>query len=407
MRIEVEEYVGVESYGWISPGPGRTLVDSRSQVSVTVAGGTKQLDDLAASFRRRLSALRSIRDRLEAMANLSPTDAALVSACEECEAAIAQGQQADVSVDLADLQRARRELTGAEDGGGGPRDIQVRVHAERTDGAPIYVYNWTHGKGPSGGDTSLTARIDQLIEDAGDVEAAEQEVEQSAAEIVDTFGDATNLPQGVSAFVSELRADREMAHSLMAPPGAPDPPADGDPVSRALNGFLPPGRIEFGLTETKRRDKIDLDVDFVRRGGEGEPDEVIDGRQFNLQLDDFGWRAHVRPQLIFFRSTDGDSDAKRFQSNAAALIDWSYRYREPEGGWGKFINGLEPGVGIHVASIDQGESSLEVGTGLNLSFKQGLFSVGWGFNLSERDHYYFVGGNLFRLFDELQGIVGE
>jgi len=40
-----------------------------------------------------------------------------------------------------------------------------------------------------------------------------------------------------------------------------------------------------------------------------------------------------------------------------------------------------------------------------VSLFQGLISVGWGYNLSESDHYYFVGGDLFKLFDAVKDMA--
>ena len=66
---------------------------------------------------------------------------------------------------------------------------------------------------------------------------------------------------------------------------------------------------------------------------------------------------------------------------------------------------MDPGAGVHLASLDQGDDTVEFGIGPSLSFWNGLLNVGYGYNLSQSQdrEYFFVGLNLLHLLDVARG----
>ena len=413
-KVTVTEYVGSTSHGVIPAGPGRSKIDAKAQVHIKIESD-KSLEKVVEDLKSIGIQLDTFRSHLiaehEGLIEAGTIDLArseFKAALLACKDAAKSACAAYVGID-DEVFESLKELASAAN------DIEVEIRARTPDGSPLYVYNWTDGTAPEEKDRSLAAEIAKLVEElqakAKEVKKKEEEIEEVRDDLQKSRpGEIESLlyPGGDGSHSGEdlLKTGSELANN----PAASTPANDTAKTSlvsikRSLRGYLPPGRIEFGTGDKKRGDQVDLSVRFVRPKSGKEPETLIDMREYSLELDNFGWHAEVRPQLIFFRSTDGDSTAKSFKANAAVLVDWAYRFRAPSNCWQNLINGLEPALGLHVASIDQGESSLEIGVGANLSFKQGLVSIGWGNNLSERDHYYFIGGDLFQLVDQLSSIA--
>jgi hypothetical protein len=281
----------------------------------------------------------------------------------------------------------------AADGGRFTMEVIARRTTPSNVVSQLVVPYWTDGEAPEVARRDLPSQIEQKLKEL------EQELEQGK-------NSAPQDPQeGVAPTGEATTAEKNLKN-----------------IRRSLLGFLPDVRIDLARSGVQRGDRVDIALEFHPGADGAKPpgggaatsaahdpdtntDELAGLVGFHLSVDDLGWSTHVRPQLIFFRSTSGTSDERSWQANAAGLIDWAYRFRSRHSAWQKFVNDWEPALGIHVASLDQGDSSVEVGTGVNLSMMNGLVSVGWGYNLSERDHYYFLGGDLFKLFDKVKDMA--
>ena len=116
---------------------------------------------------------------------------------------------------------------------------------------------------------------------------------------------------------------------------------------------------------------------------------------------------HGKPavHLIFARAVSGDDEATEWNANVAAGVEGHYRRRNPEGFW-KAWNVLDPAVGIHMASLNQGDDAMEIGAGGTVSFYDGLFGGGFGYNFSESSEYVFVAINLLSMLNKAKGAFG-
>lgn len=338
--------------------------------------------------------------------------------------------QSSIAETLAVLQRASQLSQYTLE----VRALRITVENARSQ---LVIPHWTEGAAPATEARDIAALIDRL---QGKAEEAIGKAETGASGI--------QLLQDPGVEPS-TDADREkMAESKEAEQNL-------ETIRRSLLAFLPDVYIALDRTGVERGDLLDLELEFRRRAGtppggrgpgsgstgvatnpagngsgggndgnnggngngagpgSGDPgtpsppdsDELAGLVTYHMRVDDLGWKAHVRPQLMFYRSTSGTSAERSYKLNAAGLVEWAYRYAAPDTRWERFVNGWEPAFGLHVASLDQGDSSVEVGLGINLSLGDGLISTGWGYNLSERDHYTFVGGDLFKLFDKIKDLA--
>jgi hypothetical protein len=170
-----------------------------------------------------------------------------------------------------------------------------------------------------------------------------------------------------------------------------------DSISRDIGNLLD-GRVELGGA-VEEGDAIVLRVEL--RDAEGNTKESAD---YLLKVSRQGWFRNVTGNAILARASRGTDSAKDWKPNVAALINWQYRERYPNG-WGSAMNWLQPAIGVHAASLDMGDESVEFGLGGNLTFLGGLISFGVGENisLSEGDGtYMFVATDLLRLLGNLQ-----
>ena len=71
-----------------------------------------------------------------------------------------------------------------------------------------------------------------------------------------------------------------------------------------------------------------------------------------------------------------------------------HNYIRNPGDGGRLWNWIDPGLGLHMANLNQGTESLELGLGGNLSFGNGIISGGVGYNLSVKETYVFIGSDL-------------
>jgi hypothetical protein len=175
---------------------------------------------------------------------------------------------------------------------------------------------------------------------------------------------------------------------------------------RALDD-LPPARVDLERAGWKPDDRVTVSVRFIqiRRdrapGSEApasEAERVLYQETYGMKAALMGIHRELFSAVIFGRALSGTEEAKRWKLNVAGVFDWHYTIREARGA-GKFWNWLNMGLGIHLASLDQGDDNIEFGVGGNITFWGGLVSGGYGRNLSVDRAYVFVGVNLFEVLN--------
>lgn len=138
-------------------------------------------------------------------------------------------------------------------------------------------------------------------------------------------------------------------------------------------------------------------------GGTG---RVIEAWEADVQR--FGVYPRITGELIFARADTGTAEAKSWQPNVAAVADLHLRWRDPT--WlGSVWNTLDPALGVHIASLDQGDESVEFGMGINISMFGGFVTAGCGQNLTldEDRTYYFLGIDLLTVLNDAQALANR
>jgi hypothetical protein len=176
---------------------------------------------------------------------------------------------------------------------------------------------------------------------------------------------------------------------------------------------LPEGTVELARAGVAPGDRISLVVTFSERAldagtGPPPPPRPVASTRFLAEVRLTGFHRHIGGKLIFNRAADGTTEATKWKPNVAALADWRYLVRDPN--WlGRTWNFLDPGLGLHVASLDHGTDAVEVGVGFSATLFDGFVSAGYGWNLSvDRDRdYFFLGIDLFDVLRKAQDGVIE
>ncbi|MEX2381382.1 MAG: hypothetical protein WD490_03285 [Opitutales bacterium] len=128
----------------------------------------------------------------------------------------------------------------------------------------------------------------------------------------------------------------------------------------------------------------------------GKDGDLIDSVTYQNEVGFMGAYGKPSVHFIMTRGLSGDDEAREWQPNVAAGVEWYYGIRDPDTRFKKTWAWINPSFGVHVASLDQGEDSFEIGTGGTVALWDGLVSAGYGYNFSERDEYIFIGLNLLR-----------
>lgn len=170
----------------------------------------------------------------------------------------------------------------------------------------------------------------------------------------------------------------------------------------------PEARVRLGRTDVSEGDRVHVEAiayppgtDLSARNVEKEKGRVLE--TWEADVERFGFYARVSPQLIFARADSGSDDARSWKPNAAALADLHHRFRFPSRA-GELWNAIDPALGVHLASLDQDDDTVEFGLGVNLSFFGGFVTAGYGQNLARDGNrgYYFVGIGLLNVLQEAQ-----
>jgi hypothetical protein len=163
---------------------------------------------------------------------------------------------------------------------------------------------------------------------------------------------------------------------------------------------LEPAELDLRKSGIVPGDQVEMEVGFVRGDDVETPEKRI---KYSGEAVLTHWHRRYSGDLIFARAVEGVG-SENFKTNVAVSLEWHYFSREkPRGFW----NGLDPGVGLHAASLNQDpDESAEFGAGVNVSLFKGLLRFGYGYNLSvKQDHqYYWVGFGLFSLLNQLNDL---
>ncbi len=182
---------------------------------------------------------------------------------------------------------------------------------------------------------------------------------------------------------------------------------DAQPIPRTLDN-LPDGAVELDHAGLTIGDRVSIRIRFRQKGTQpGEPGPVIDETTLRVTTVLTGLHRQIGVNLIFARAATGSEDAKEWKPNVAAVADLHFRIRKDDNRWKRFFNILDPGLGVHMASLDQGEDSIEFGMGVTASLLGGFLTAGYGWNLSVDDDadYYYVGIDLLDVLNTGKGKV--
>jgi hypothetical protein len=161
------------------------------------------------------------------------------------------------------------------------------------------------------------------------------------------------------------------------------------------------GVIELPRVGLAQGDEMMIKVRYREKGTNDTPGKTVGDESYKVQTVLMGFHREFGASVIFARGLRGDAIEREWKPNVAAHVHWFYRYREERNGWRKCWNAVNPGLGLHLASLDQGDDAVEFGTGLNVSFFDGLVTGGAGFNLSNHEHpYVFVGLSLLDMLEK-------
>lgn len=237
----------------------------------------------------------------------------------------------------------------------------------------------------------------QVSEIKTKVEQTIELVQQEAQQTADTL--LSQLPETESAlfFLSNkffFKKQKDFLHVAQQldsnEPGVIPRPLDS----------LEPAELDLRKSGIVPGDLVEMEVGFVRGDNLESPEKKVKYSGEAVLTD---WHRRYSGDLIFARAVDGVG-SENFKTNVAVSLEWHYFSRKkPLGFW----NGLDPGVGLHAASLNQDpDESAEFGAGVNFSLFKGLLRFGYGYNLSvKQDHqYYWVGFGLFSLLNQLNDL---
>lgn len=169
---------------------------------------------------------------------------------------------------------------------------------------------------------------------------------------------------------------------------------------------LTPGLLELPRVGLVQDDTVELKIKYRERGPDGKPGASLPDETYKMKATLMGLHRKFGASLIYARGLRGDAEEQQWKPNVAATVHWFYRYRDVgDNVWKRGWNYVNPGFGIHLASLDQGEESVEFGTGANLSLFDNLINGGIGVNLNndERPYVYF-GLSLLEALNKAKGI---
>jgi hypothetical protein len=173
--------------------------------------------------------------------------------------------------------------------------------------------------------------------------------------------------------------------------------ANVEPIWRDQSNLVD-GIVELSRVGLTQGDEMMVKVSYRQRATNGAPASLLSEDTYKVDAVLMGFHREFGASVIFARGLrDGEEE---WRPNVAAHVHWFYRYRKESGAWRKSWNFVNPGLGLHMASLDQGDDSVEIGMGVNASFFDGVVVGGLGFNLTNDQHpYAFVGLSLLDLLE--------
>ena len=255
------------------------------------------------------------------------------------------------------------------------------------------------------------ARLQEMETDlaglaVGNLLSAEQRLAVVPAEVKNFVAElAAKFPATVNAvsMAAQLMSNNQEATLSAATLGG----TDLEPIWHG-EADLVNGTVELTRAGLAPGDEISVKVRYRERSTNGVPGKIIGEESYKVDAVLMGLHRKIDASLIFARGLRGDSTERQWKPNVAATVHWHYRYRNEEGGWHRTWNAVNPGLGLHLASLDQGPDSVEFGTGLNVSLWDGLITGGYGFNLNNHEHpYVFMGLNLLETLDRAKKLKNK
>lgn len=238
---------------------------------------------------------------------------------------------------------------------------------------------------------TIGAHVDADIRDKLLPEA----VQKFIGEFGTSFPDLANALRTMSDLLGGVANDKGVAAGVDAVANAPV-----EMVWRDASDALP-ALVELARVGLVPGDSMMLKVTYRERGTNGVPGRVISVDDYRVETVLMGIHRKIDASLIFARGLKGGRAEEQWKPNVAALVNWHYRIREDETRRARAWNFVNPGLGLHLASLDQGTDSVEFGTGVNLSLFDGLLTGGYGINLNNHEHpYVFFGIGLLEVLDK-------
>jgi hypothetical protein len=201
----------------------------------------------------------------------------------------------------------------------------------------------------------------------------------------------------VRAYIAQL-----LPHKDIDPPVRMLAAAGDETVPRKLDDLLP-ARIDLRGYKFDEDDGVTIRLELHQSIATLKTDKPNQTNEYHLTVRQRGWHRRIVGLPIFARAINGSDEAKQWKPNVGVAATWYYQERYPHT-LGKIINAIEPGIGLHAASLNQAEESVEFGIGVNVSLWKGLLTLGIGKNLSisGNNTYYLLGSDLFRLLGSLE-----
>ncbi|HSH00735.1 MAG TPA: hypothetical protein VLB27_11820, partial [candidate division Zixibacteria bacterium] len=161
----------------------------------------------------------------------------------------------------------------------------------------------------------------------------------------------------------------------------------------------PEGSIDLRRAGWSHGDELVVSVLFLRAPTDDRPLREL---TYTAKAALFGTRRTVDGMTIFYRDRSSDAPSRAWKLNVAAVMSWSHHYRTPKSWRSKGFNALQPSLGIHLASLNQGDDAVEYGLGVNAVFGEGVVAGGLGWNLSEGERtYWMLGSNLLSVIERI------
>ena len=166
-----------------------------------------------------------------------------------------------------------------------------------------------------------------------------------------------------------------------------------------------PGTVELSRTGLAPGDAMKVKVSYREPSTNGTPGRLIASDDYKIDAVLMGLHRKFDASLMFARGLRGDDAEQDWKPNVAATVAWHYRIRQEPDRQLSFSaqtwNWLNPGLGLHMASLDQGSDSVEFGVGVNLSLWDGVLQGGYGFNLNNDERpYVFIGLGLLQTLEK-------